>query len=149
MVCEHLGDLLMNATRDSIAPAMRAAAEDICSDYPEIVPMETRMLMGFFVSLREMLFKCGISDFSFNDLVRPTSDRSAKIFSYVINFVRFRESQTPTMDENITNAESTKNRIETLYLENQALEARLEGMKRTRKAKEAELKEKAQRNTEM
>ena len=103
MVFEYLGELLMNATRDSIDPAMRAAAEDICGDFAEIVPSETRNLMGFFVSLRRLLVECGVHDFSFSDLVRPTHERLVKIFSYTINFVRFRESQTATIDENFNN----------------------------------------------
>lgn len=149
MVFEHLGDLLMNATRDSIDPAMRAAAEDICNDYPDLVPMDTRLLMGFFVSLRRMLVECGVHDFSFNDLVRPTHDRLVKIFSYTINFVRFRESQTKAIDENFNKAEGTKNRIETLYIENQDMEQRLEDMRRNRKAMEAAVKEKVKRNDEL
>ncbi|RMZ77648.1 hypothetical protein DV738_g4226, partial [Chaetothyriales sp. CBS 135597] len=149
MVFEHLGDLLMNATRDSIEPAMRAAAEDVCPDFPEIVPLDTRLLMGFFVTLRQMLVECGVHDFSFNDLVKPTYDRLVKIFSYVINFVRFRESQTNVIDENLDKAETTKNRIETLYAENQDMEARLDDMKRNRKAMEVALKEKTKRNDEL
>jgi len=149
MVFEHLGELLMNTTRDSIDPAMRAAAEDVCGDYSEIVPMDTRLLMGFFVSLRRLLVECGVHDFSFNDLVRPTHDRLVKIFSYTINFVRFRESQTTTIDENFNKAETTKARIETLYVENQDMEERLEDMKRNRKAMEAAVKEKVKRNDEL
>ncbi|RMZ87594.1 hypothetical protein DV736_g5180, partial [Chaetothyriales sp. CBS 134916] len=149
MVFEHLGDLLMNATRDSIEPAMRAAAEDVCPDFPEIVPLDTRLLMGFFVTLRQMLVECGVHDFSFNDLAKPTYERLVKIFSYVINFVRFRESQTNVIDENFNRAETTKNRIETLYVENQDMEARLEGMRRNRKAMEVALKEKMKRNDEL
>lgn len=139
----------MNATRDSIDPAMRAAAEDICNDNPDLVPMDTRLLMGFFVSLRRMLVECGVHDFSFNDLVRPTHDRLVKIFSYTINFVRFRESQTKAIDENFNKAEGTKNRIETLYIENQDMEQRLEDMRRNRKAMEAAVKEKVKRNDEL
>lgn len=149
MVFEHLGELLLNATRDSIDPAMRAAAEDICSNDTEIVPFETRMLMGFFVSLRRMLVECGIHDFSFNDLVRPTHERLVKIFSYVINFVRFRESQTATIDENFNKAEATKARIEMLYMDNQDMEQKLEDMKRNRKAMEAAVKDKVKRNDEL
>ena len=78
MVFEHLGELLMNATRDSIDPAMRAAAEDVSSDFPEIVPLDTRLLMGFFVSLRRMLVECGVQDFSFADLVRPTHETTGE-----------------------------------------------------------------------
>jgi kinetochore protein Nuf2 len=149
MVFEHLGEILMNATRDSIDPAMRAAAEDISADYPEIVPIETRLMMGFFVSLRRLLVECGVHDFSFNDLVRPTHERLVKILSYTINFVRFRESQTNAIDENFNRAEATKGRIETLYMENQDMEQQLEDMKRNRKAMEVAVKEKVKRNDEL
>jgi kinetochore protein Nuf2 len=45
----------MNATRETVEPAMRAAAEDICGEHMEIVPPDTRNLMGFYVSLRKLL----------------------------------------------------------------------------------------------
>ena len=45
----------MNATRETVEPAMRAAAEDVCGEYGEIVPPDTRNLMGFYVSLRKLL----------------------------------------------------------------------------------------------
>lgn len=45
----------MNATRETVEPAMRAAAEDVCGDYSEVVPVDTRNLMGFYVSLRKLL----------------------------------------------------------------------------------------------
>jgi kinetochore protein Nuf2 len=149
MVFEHLGELLLNATRDSIDPAMRAAAEDICIGDTEIIPFETRMLMGFFVSLRRMLVECGVHDFSFNDLARPTHERLVKIFSYIINFVRFRESQTNTIDENFNKADATKSRIETLHMDNEDMSERLDNMQRNRKAMEAAVKDKMKRNDEL
>lgn len=72
-----------------------------------------------------------------------------KIFSYIINFVRFRESQTATIDEHFNKAETTKSRIETLYLENQDMEARLDGMKQERKSMELHAREKTKRNDEL
>ncbi|KIW60308.1 hypothetical protein PV05_00537 [Exophiala xenobiotica] len=149
MVFEHLAEIGTNATRDAIDPAMRAASEDICAEFPELVPTETRLLMGFFVQLRTMLEQCGINDFSFNDLVRPSHDRLVKIFSYTINFVRFRETHTNLIDENFNKAENTKARIETLYTENQDMEQRLEEMKHNRKAMEVAVKEKMRRNDEL
>ena len=139
----------MNATRDSIDPAMRAAAEDVCGDFAEIVPSDTRNLMGFFISLRRLLVECGVHDFSFTDLVRPTHERLVKIFSYTINFVRFRESQTATIDENFNKTEATKTRIESLYVENQDMEQRLEEMKRNNKALKSAADEKVARNNEL
>src|SRR5271156_705377 len=96
-----------------------------------------------------MVTQCGINDFSFSDLTKPTHDRLVKIFSYIINFVRFRESQTPTIDEHFNKSETTKARIETLYLENQDMEQRLEEMKMNRKAMEIQVKEKVKRNDDL
>jgi kinetochore protein Nuf2 len=149
MIFELIAELVMNATRDAIDPAMRAAAEDVCGDYIEIVPVDTRNLMGFFVSLRGMLVHCGIHDFSFSDLLRPTHDRLIKIFSYTINFIRFKESQCTVIDDNFGKSEATKARIENLYVENQDMEQRLEEMRRNRKAMESVGREKAKRNDEL
>jgi kinetochore protein Nuf2 len=149
MIFELIAELVMNATRDTIDPAMRAAAEEVCGDYIEIVPVDTRNLMGFFVSLRGMLVQCGIHDFSFSDLLRPTHGRLVKIFSYTINFIRFKESQCTVIDDNFGKSEATKARIENLYLENQDMEQRLDEMRRNRKAMESVGKEKAKRNDEL
>jgi kinetochore protein Nuf2 len=149
MVFEYLGELLMNATRDSINPAMGAAAEDVCGEFADVIPIDTRNLMGFFVSLRQLLVECGVQDFSFADLVRPTHDRLVKIFSYLINFVRFRELQTSTIDDNLNKAEATKARIENIYMDNKSMEDRLDDMKRNRKSMENAVREKVKRNDEL
>lgn len=149
-IFEHLGDLLLHLTRPSLDPALKAACIDICGeDFPDLVPLETRLMMGFFVSLRKMMNECGVHDFSMNDLVRPTYERLGKIFSYVINFIRFREGQTEAIDQCHNRAQGTKDRIETLYVENQDMEQRLEEMKRNRKTMEAAVKEKVRRNDEL
>lgn len=148
-IFEWVAELLMNATRETIEPAMRAAAEDVCGEHMDIIPAETRNLMGFYVSLRKLLLECGITDFSFQDLQKPTYERLSKIFSYIINFVRFRESQTDVINEHYNKAETTKIKIEQLYMENQEMEQRLEEMKRNRKAMESHVAEKVRRNEEL
>lgn len=46
----------MNTTREVVAPAVRAAAEDMCgSDAERIFTSDTRDLMGFFVVLKKLL----------------------------------------------------------------------------------------------
>jgi kinetochore protein Nuf2 len=95
------------------------------------------------------MFECGIQDFCFNDLYKPSHDRLVKIFSYLINFVRFRESQTGVVDEHFNRSERTKTRIEQLYAENQDREQRLEEMRRNRRAMEAEVRDKTARNEEL
>ncbi|KAI0177593.1 Nuf2 family protein [Pestalotiopsis sp. NC0098] len=149
MIFEWFAELLLNATRETIEPAMRAASEDVCGDYPDVISPDTRNLMGFYVSLRRLLQECGINDFSFLDLYKPTRERLVRIFSYLINFVRFRESQTQVIDEHFDKAEKTKARIETLYQDNQEMEARLAEMKHNRKAMEAQVREKNARNEEL
>ncbi|MCJ1250324.1 kinetochore-associated Ndc80 complex subunit nuf2 [Trapelia coarctata] len=148
-VFEWFAELLMNITRETVEPAMRAAAEEVCKEHMDIIPSDTRNLMGFYASLRKLLVECGITDFSFSDLLRPTHDRLVRIFSYIINFVRFRETQTATIDEHFNKGELTKNRIDTLYGENQDLEARLEEMHQERKRVESSVKEKQKRNEEL
>ncbi|KAJ6447215.1 kinetochore protein nuf2 [Purpureocillium lavendulum] len=148
-IFEWFAELLLNVTRETVEPALRAAAEDVCGEFADVIPTDTRNLMGFFVSLRRLLFECGITDFTFNDLYKPTYERLAKILSYLINFVRFRESQTSVIDEHFNKTESVKSRIETLYAENQDNEGRLEDMRRNRKAMEAQVREKTMRNEEL
>ncbi|KAI9903817.1 hypothetical protein N3K66_000346 [Trichothecium roseum] len=148
-IFEWFAELLLNATRETVEPVMRAAAEDICGEFSDVVPADTRNLMGFYSSLRKLMLACGIKDFTFNDLYKPTYDRLVKIFSYIINFVRFRESQTSIIDEHYNKAVSVKARIETLHQENEDSELRLEEMKNNRAAMEVEVREKTMRNEEL
>ena len=60
-VFELFAELLMNITRDTVEPAMRAAADEVCGEYIETIPPDTRNLMGFYVSLRKLLVEVGIS----------------------------------------------------------------------------------------
>jgi len=124
----------MDATRETVAPAMKAAAEDVCSagasgfggvDADRLYGADTRDLMGLFVTLRRLLRECNIEDFGFADLYRPTHARLAKILSYVINFVRFRESQTGVIDRHFEEGERTKLRVQQLYAEKEDMERRL------------------------
>jgi kinetochore protein Nuf2 len=81
MVFEWFAELLMNTTKETVEPAMRAAAEDICGDYPDIVPLETRNLMGFFISLRRLMMEvCRMR-------VYGRKDRDTNLFSYHSNSV--------------------------------------------------------------
>ncbi|KAK5244087.1 kinetochore-associated Ndc80 complex subunit nuf2, partial [Cryomyces antarcticus] len=149
-VFEWFAELLMNTTRDVVAPAMKAAAEDLCGgDAERIFTSDTRDLMGFFVVLRKLLLECGISDFTFSDLYRPTHPRLVRIFSYIINFIRFRESQTAVIDAHFNAAERTKLHIDELYRANQAAEATLQQLERGRKSVDASVREKEARNAEL
>lgn len=67
----------------------------------------------------------------------------------MINFIRFRESQTPTIDQHFNSAERTKAQIEELYASNQEKEEQLEEMQRNRKNFEQAMREKEKRNGEL
>ncbi|KAJ5939313.1 hypothetical protein N7466_002447, partial [Penicillium verhagenii] len=149
MVFEWFAELLMNVTRETVEPGMHAAADEICGDYPDIVPNETRNLMGFFISIRRLLSECGVNDFTFTDLTKPTHDRLVKVFSYLINFVRFRESQTPRIDEHFNKTEKTKARIDELFAENHEMEQRLAEMRQEQQINEVQVREKVARNDEL
>lgn len=55
MVFEWFAELLMNATRETIEPAMSAAVKDVCEEYAEIFQSDARNLMGFYITLRKLL----------------------------------------------------------------------------------------------
>ena len=78
-------------------------------------------------------------------MTRPTHPRLVKLFSYIINFVRFRESQAGTIDAHFHKLESTKSRIETLYASNTDLSARLESLRQQRVNAEADARDKTAR----
>ena len=54
-IFEHCAEIVLNVTRESVDPAMRAAANDVCGEFNDIVPADTRNLMGFYTSLRKLL----------------------------------------------------------------------------------------------
>jgi kinetochore protein Nuf2 len=149
-VFEWFAELLTNTTREVVAPAMRSAAEEAYGDDADrIFTADTRDLMGFFITLRRLLVECGVKDFTFSDLYRPTYPRLVKIFSYIINFIRFRESQTSVIDQHYNSSERTKNDIEQLYHTNQEKEEQLEQMQQNRKNVEVALREKEKRTGEL
>ncbi|KAK5107602.1 hypothetical protein LTR62_000996 [Meristemomyces frigidus] len=149
-IFEWFAELLTNTTREIVAPAMKAASEEMYGDDADrIFTPDTRELMGFFITMRKLLFECGIKDFTFSDLYRPTRPRLLKIFSYIINFIRFRESQTSIIDEHYNSSELTKNKIEQLYLSNQEQDEKLQEMQQNRKNVEQAIKDKERQSQEL
>jgi kinetochore protein Nuf2 len=67
----------------------------------------------------------------------------------MINFIRFRESQTAVIDEHFNKSQRTKLRIEELYDEKQAKEMHLADLERNRIATKRLMEEKERRNAEL
>src|SRR5690349_12152521 len=71
LILEWFVSLLLNATPETIEPAMRAAAEDVCGQYADVFSNAYNVI-GFWGSLRKVLVACGVNDFTLNDLSKPT-----------------------------------------------------------------------------
>jgi kinetochore protein Nuf2 len=140
---EYFASVLLNLTRDVVTPAMRAAADEMSGvDADRLFSPDTRDLMGLFVMLRRLLNECSITDFSLNDLYKPTYQRLQKILSYIINFIRFRESHTSVIDKHFEQAERTKLHVQQLYADKENLEAKLALLQRERASTEKQNREK-------
>ncbi|KAF2857731.1 Nuf2 like protein [Piedraia hortae CBS 480.64] len=143
--------ILTGTTREVVAPAMHEAAIEHCGEdmADRVFPPEARELAGFFVTLRTVLSECGVKDFSTSDVYRPTHGRLVKTFSYLINFIRFREGLTDILDAQYAASGKTKADIEWLSQENQYNEETLRELQENRKNVEKTLKEKEQRSMEL
>ncbi|KAF2226956.1 kinetochore protein nuf2, partial [Elsinoe ampelina] len=149
-VFEWFAELLLNTTREVVAPGMSAAAFAISGDDADrIFTADTRELMGFFVMLRRLLAECGVKDFTFSDLYKPTHPRLVRVFSYIINFIRFRESQTPVIDRHFNSLDETKRRIESLWSENESRRDTLEDMERNKDRLSEAMREKERRSQDL
>ena len=73
----------------------------------------------------------------------------ARIFSCVINFVRFRESQTGVIDEHFATLDGTKDAIERLYASNQAKTEQLASLRANRATVQQELRDKEKRAADL
>ena len=54
---------------------------------------------------------CGINDFVLTDIARPDGYRIRRILSAVINFIRFREDQSPKFDHLANECEATADKV--------------------------------------
>ncbi|EJT74924.1 kinetochore protein nuf-2 [Gaeumannomyces tritici R3-111a-1] len=151
MIFEVFAEKTMNVTRETVDPAMRAAADGVCGeDLGEaLMPSDTRNLMGFYAAFRQLLVACGVPDFSFSDMYKPTHRRLVHLLSYLINFVRFRQGHAELFVEHYDRVNDAKARIDELYAENQDMDARMDGLRRNRRNMEALAQEKTRRNEDL
>lgn len=133
LVFEMFADLLMGIRKETVEPILRAATEQL--EYPE-TQQDAHTLMAFYVSLRTLMFECGIDDFTINDLAKPDGVRLTRILSYVINFTRFREERSGVITEHFQKSEMAKEKIEQLFFENEKLSQRVHALKQQRAKEE-------------
>ena len=143
---EYIVDTLMGMRRESVEALVRAATAD--QEFPQ-AQYDAALLMTFYRSLTQLMMECGISDFTFNDLLKPDADRLRVNLSSIINFLRFRGERWDLVDKYFQKGEQTKKRIEELYFQNDELQARIEQLREQRKREESALEEAQEKNKEL
>ncbi|EWC45397.1 hypothetical protein DRE_00796 [Drechslerella stenobrocha 248] len=132
-VVERILDNLTGLTVESVTPALDIISEEF--DYGETM-VDTMRMMACFRSLRSLLAVCGLKDLQLSDLLAPTRPRVIKIFSYLINFVRFKTEHQPTIDEYGNKFEGIKQRVDALEIERDELQHKLETLEIQRRQEE-------------
>lgn len=72
---------------------------------------------------------CGINDFVLTDIARPDGYRIRRILSAVINFIRFREDQSPKFDHLANECEATADKVSEVQAENSATMQKINAIK--------------------
>ncbi|KAF3935634.1 hypothetical protein ABW19_dt0205424 [Dactylella cylindrospora] len=132
-VVERILENLTGINVDNVNPVLDAVSEEF--EYGETM-IDTMRMMTCFRSLRSLLNVCGMKDLQLNDLFSPTKPRVVKIFSYLINFVRFKTEHQPTIDEHANKFENIKQRVDNLEIERDELQHKLETLQIQRKQEE-------------
>ena len=66
---------------------------------------------SLFIDILRFFSTCGINDFVLTDIARPDGYRIRRILSAVINFIRFREDQSPKFDHLANECEATADKV--------------------------------------
>jgi kinetochore protein Nuf2 len=90
--------------------------------------------LAFWRHISGLMEVCGISDFTREDLTRPTTVRLKKQLSAIINFAKFREEQYQMYDEITTARDAQLARLSTIDGENAALQDQLDQLIEKNKA---------------
>lgn len=130
----------MGIRKEVVEPLVRGGAEREDFDHPEGLH-EAALLTVFFQNLQTFMVECGVSDFTFNDCLKPESDRLRFVLSSVINYVRFRAEKDPIIREYFEKAEKKRDQIEQLFTENEELKKKVLELRKRRQQEEPALQE--------
>ncbi|KAJ3306519.1 kinetochore-associated Ndc80 complex subunit nuf2, partial [Blyttiomyces sp. JEL0837] len=89
-IFEAFTDILMGISRDQFSQPNFATMEML--EYPDL-HQDSICLMAFYRQLYKLVSELGITDFCIRDLIKPEPGRIRRIFSAIINFVKFREDK--------------------------------------------------------
>ncbi|KAK6544612.1 kinetochore-associated Ndc80 complex subunit nuf2 [Orbilia ellipsospora] len=132
-VIERMLESLTGLNVESLNPVLDIVSEEF--EYGEAM-MDTMRMMACFRSLRQLLNTCGMRDLQLGDLLSPTRQRTIKMFSLLINFIRFKTEHQRTIDEHSNKFESIKQTVDNLEIERDELQHKLETLEIQRKQEE-------------
>jgi len=88
----------------------------------------------------QLMESAGISDFTFDDITKPTTERLRLILSSVINMFRFKSERMPVIEGYLEKSDSITETVEKLCIENEDLARRVEELTAQRKREEPAIK---------
>jgi kinetochore protein Nuf2 len=137
---------MMGLRREVVEPIAQALSED--QQYPE-VHYDSLVFLAFYRSLVQLMESAGISDFTFDDITKPTTERLRLILSSVINMFRFKSERMPVIERYLEKSDSITETVEKLCIENDDLARRLEELKAQRKREEPAIEEALEENRKL
>jgi kinetochore protein Nuf2 len=143
---EHFVGDLMGTRKDVVEPILVPAIED--QEFPEMLH-DAAMLMTFFKSVLTLMTEVTVSDFTFNDINKPESERLRIVLSSVINFLRFRVGKMDFPDQVNLKSELVRESGDRLYMENQDLKMRIQNLQTQRRRDESAIEEARETNLKL
>ncbi|XP_045212257.2 uncharacterized protein LOC123563490 [Mercenaria mercenaria] len=107
-------------------------------DYPEI-HSESVPVMHLIEAMRKVMPSLYVNDFSGGDIITPTTIRLKKIFSAIINFLRFKHTRFETYEDIKTDIERDREHHDTLVKRNEELKQRINQIRAERAQQEPEI----------
>lgn len=130
----------MGVRKDLVEPQVGAAGEREDFDHPDGLH-DAALLTVFFKNLSTFMQECGVNDFTFNDCLKPETERLRFMLSCVINYVRFRSEKEPVIRQYYETAERKRDQIDQLAYENEELRKKVIEIRKKRKLEEPALQE--------
>lgn len=100
-------------------------------DYAELY-VESQLLMNLAKFMAQMLLQCKITDFTIEDITRPTKKRLTHVLSGIMNYIRFRANRKDEFGNIIQKMASKVEQKEALRKENEELVKKIDAIRKQR-----------------
>ncbi|KAF8477156.1 Nuf2 family-domain-containing protein [Kalaharituber pfeilii] len=121
IIYEQLVEDLMGVRRETVEPLLKYATAEL--EFPE-THRDSMALMAFYKSLSRLMLVCNVTDFSFQDLLKPDYKRLRIHLSQIINFMRYRHdsARRRLIQEQLSRPDEARNKLHELVDENESLQ---------------------------